>query len=284
MDSMTVLDMSLAEVGFYFRLVQVFFALIVVITVFLLFVYRSMRRARHSAQESAEYAQAVTEARETERRRIARELHDTVAGGLRRLGFLLYETGRTSETATVNKAATASEAAEWCDTLIKETRDICQSLYPPDFTRLPFTASLQDLCARFEERSGVSCVFSTPEDFEINSLNTLPTETQFQCFRIIQEALANIEKYARAHEASLVIRPAEKDILFIISDDGVGLNASNAGSLSAPGGLGLRAMQDRAKLVGGSLAIESSPDAGVMVTLQVPAGLVDFRTNLIRKI
>jgi signal transduction histidine kinase len=153
MDSAAVLDTSLEEVGFWFRLVQVFFALIVVITVFLLFVYRLMKRAQRSAQESAEYARAVTEAREAERRHIARELHDTVAGGLRRLGFLLYETGRAGG------AASAGKAAEWCDTLIKQTRDICQSLYPPDFTRLPFAASLHDLCARFEERSGVSCVF-----------------------------------------------------------------------------------------------------------------------------
>jgi signal transduction histidine kinase len=258
MDGMAVLNTSLEEVGFYFRLVMVFFALIIALTVFMLFVYRSMKRDRRNAQESAEYARAVMEARETERRRIARELHDTITGGLRRLGFLLYETGRTDE------------AAAYCNTLIRETRNICQSLYPPDFTRLPFAASLQDLCAHFEERSGIRCIFSIPPNFEIDSLNALPTETQFQCFRIMQEAFANIEKHARAHEASLVIRPAEKAVAFIVSDDGIGLDASKAGASSTPDGLGLRAMRDRAVLAGGSLAMESSPDAGVMITLKVP--------------
>jgi signal transduction histidine kinase len=253
-----VMDTVLAEIDFYFRLVWLFSFLIIAIIVFLICIYRLMLRARRSAEESAEYARLVVDAREMERRRIARELHDTVAGGLRRLGFLLYR-----EEASAGGNTGAAEAAAWCDTLIKETRDICQSLYPPDCSRLSFAASLQDLCIRFEKHSGVRCVFSVSPDCDAAVLAALPVETQFQCFRIIQEALTNIEKHAHAGEASLVIRPAEKALLFIVSDDGAGLPAGS-------GGLGIRGMKDRAKLAGGEFTLESSPEAGVMLTLKVP--------------
>jgi signal transduction histidine kinase len=255
------MDTMLAEIDFYYRLVQVFFFLITAIIVLLIFVYHAMKRSSRTAEERTEYARLVVDAQEAERRRIARELHDTVAGGLRRLGFMLYQ----GEVPADEKRRT--EAADYCDALIRETRNICQSLYPPDFSLLPFTASLQDLCVRFEERSGVPCVFSISHDFALDLLNALPVETRFQCFRIIQEALANIEKHARAGEAGIVIRRNEKNLFFIISDDGPGLPA---GGISGGSGLGIQGMRDRAKLIGGDLALASSPGAGLMLTLRVP--------------
>jgi signal transduction histidine kinase len=200
-------------------------------------------------------------AQEAERSRIARELHDSVIPELRQLSFLPY--------ARHSDGNAPVQFSSGCDRLIGRIREICQALIPPDFDRLGLLESLKTLCGGFENSTGIECRLIITEGLEISGLSA---EKQLHCFRIIQEALMNIEKHAGATEVSVVLRQErnrkKRMLLICITDDGKGF-AGKTGEAS-PGGLGIPGMYDRAVMLGGVLSFESARDAGVMVRLEIP--------------
>jgi len=225
----------LADLELYIRLVWLFVLVITILMLCLCWLYLSMRRSLKREQSSLAFSHMAIKSLETERRRISRELHDTVLPLVRD------------------------------QELSRLIRTICMELAPPDFTRLSLKDSLADLCDKFSKRTGIECACSIEEEIDFSPLCA---ENQLHLFRMAQEALTNIEKHSGAQKAVLVarryIRGSAENILVCISDDGAGLNPKAYAQ-----GLGLRSMKQRSAIIGAELEFISESGNGLMVRIEI---------------
>jgi signal transduction histidine kinase len=251
----------------YFRLLLVFIVFIA-LTAFVIWVFsRELVSSFRREAEGAVFTRAVLLAQEDERARLSRELHDSVAQDLRYLSLEMNKIGKTEEKTIREKLC--AEAASMQAALIRKVRDICDYLVPPDFRFQGLPDALRRLCLDFGKRTGIDCRIDITEDIKIDSLDE---EKQLQIFRIVQEALANVEKHAEAKEAIVILHSdGEGNIFTGISDDGRGFDPPGERELYSGAHLGIRGMNERAALLGGSLEIKSERGEGTMVRLELPA-------------
>ena len=244
-----------------FRLFVVLVFIIIISFLLIYFLYKELDHSLLREKESSVYSRLVILAQEEERLRLNRELHDTIIQDLR---FLSLEMNKISKTTgQTEREKLCSNAAELQSELIRRVRDICEYLIPPDFRIQGLPDALRGLCFKFGERTGLDCRIDITENIDINFLND---EKKLQLFRIIQEALNNVEKHAKATEAIVILRSDPNgDISAGISDDGKGFNMQE--SSIGTGKLGIRGMNERAALLGGSLEIKSEPGEGTFVRL-----------------
>jgi signal transduction histidine kinase len=205
------------------------------------------------------YRQAVS-ARETERERLARELHDGVLQDLCAVTRDLKALEAQSENRTPVEALIAC-SGECVQTL----RGICQDLRPPLLSNNPALA-LKALVERLDAHS------QAPIHIEISveDLN-IPDETALVIYRIAQEALHNAIQHADASEIALRLTQYPDRLRMTITDDGRGIaNSSDLRRFVAEGHFGLAGMRERAAMIGGHLEVQSALDYGTVVILEVP--------------
>jgi len=205
------------------------------------------------------YRQAVS-ARETERERLARELHDGVLQDLCAVSRDLKALEAQSENQTPFEALIAC-SGECVQTL----RDICQDLRPPLLSNNPALA-LKALVERLDAHSQAPIhIEISVEDFNI------PDETALAIYRIAQEALHNAIQHADASEIALRLTQYPDRLRMTITDDGRGIaNSSDLRRFVAEGHFGLAGMRERAAMIGGHLEVQSALDYGTVVILEVP--------------
>jgi signal transduction histidine kinase len=231
--------------------------MLVFMALLLWILYRKENDEKIQAALGVKYSSEAMVVLEQERSRIATELHDTLAQELRALSI---ECSRQHLGALVKNV----------DTLISKTREICGSLVPPDFGREDLAGGLDSLCRDFSARTGIAARFvSGGADRE-----QLPkdADTKLHIYRIVQEALTNIEKHSGATEAVVSVR-AGADIYVFISDNGIGIKENYTDddyyTLLRDRRFGLWGMRQRAVLLGGALQFTSSPGEGTMITLRI---------------
>ncbi|MDH4136108.1 MAG: GAF domain-containing sensor histidine kinase [Anaerolineae bacterium] len=206
------------------------------------------------------YRQAVS-ARETERERLARELHDGVLQDLCAVARDLKVLEAQSENKMPFEALIAC-SGECVQTL----RGICQDLRPPLLSNDPALA-LKALVERLDAHS------QAPIHIEISveDLN-IPDETALAIYRIAQEALHNAIQHADASEIALRLTQYPDRLRMTITDDGRGIaNSSDLRRFVAEGHFGLAGMRERAAMIGGHLEVQSALDYGTVVILEVPS-------------
>jgi len=245
----------------HYWLFFVFIAFVVFMAASLYFLYRVLAGSLKREAEHVVLSRAFLLAQEEERARISRELHDTIAQDLRYLSLGMEKISRTGDAAERDKLC--RDAAGIQSTLIHRLRDICDNLVPPDFRISGLPDALRRLCLDFGKRTGIDCRAEISKDV---NLDFLKEEKQLQIFRIVQEALNNVEKHAEAAEAIVVLRQDE-DLFIGISDDGKGFVLPPESQNRC---LGIRGMKRRAALLGGSLEIKSECGEGTLVRLQLP--------------
>ena len=228
----------LGEFGVYIRLLWLFVLIITVLMLSLCYVFLSRRRALEKEAQSREFSHLAIEGLEAERRRVSRELHDTVLPLV-----------RDPEVSGL-------------------IRSICTELMPPDFTRLSLKDSLAGLCMQFTQRTGIECVFSLEDELDFSPFSA---ENQLHLYRIVQESLTNIEKHSGSGKAALVarrcVRGTSDTILICVSDEGKGLAEAAPRS-----GLGMRSMRQRAAILGAKLDFISESGNGLMVRIELEMG------------
>jgi signal transduction histidine kinase len=244
---------------------------IVIIALFIWFLYRSLTRSLKRETEGTIFSHAYMLAQDEERSRISRELHDTIIQDMR---YLLLETEKIGSTDEKNEREKLSgKTVPMMADLIRKARDICYGLVPPDFRFYELPDALRQLCLTFGEKTGLDC------RAEINSglnFDSLSMEKRLQVFRIVQEALINIEKHADAKEAILTMRLGLNGAVFTgISDDGKGFNSPLDKNGQIKRGIdkshiGIISMKERAAILGGCLTIESEIEEGTLVKLEFP--------------
>jgi signal transduction histidine kinase len=280
----------------YFELFLVFTVFIAAMVLAVWFLYRALKRSWNQEKAGAVFSRALVLAQEEERSRIAGELHDTVAQDLRYLALRMGKIVRTADGA--ERESLCREVIGAQESLIGRVRNICDGLFPPDFRFQGLPDALRRLCYDFGRRTGLDCRIDVEENLSLKPMNE---DMQLQAFRIVQEALTNVEKHAGAGEAVVVLRNSLGDreksrgVFISVSDDGKGfrwtsryvrfdsppsievLEILNGKLLNegAPGHLGIRGMYERCAILGGSLVIESEEGEGTTVCLEIPLELQD---------
>ncbi|MBT8103409.1 MAG: sensor histidine kinase [Gammaproteobacteria bacterium] len=204
-------------------------------------------------------AKAVWQVQEEERRSIALELHDGIGQLLTALiNHLQYSAGDTA-------AAESDKSIELATTALAEIRRLSRALRPSVLDDLGLEAALRWLARTTSEASDLDISLAWPdEDVTLDKL------AETLVFRIVQEALTNVVKHADASRARIVVSFKDDAFQVSITDNGCGFDA-DAVLNASDRGFGTRGMRDRAELFGGQLAIESAPDEGTSVLLQLQA-------------
>jgi two-component system NarL family sensor kinase len=217
--------------------------------------WRAARRLQHGQAERERLLRRAIEASEAERRRIARDLHD---GAVQDLAGVSYSLTATADAAPPEVAVVMHEAAEDTRRTIKELRTLLVDIYPPDLHRAGLEAALRDLVAPLAPH-GIAATLDIPAELE------LPEAVETLFYRGAQEALRNVVKHAHATQV-LVRVEADGRVCLTVEDDGVGLPAE----VAAEGHFGLRLLADLAREAHGRLLVESQPQRGTRVMIEVP--------------
>jgi signal transduction histidine kinase len=275
----------------YFSLFLVFAFFIAAMALTLWFLHRALGHSLSREQAGSVFSRALALVQEQERSRIAGELHDTVAQDLRCLSLRLNEISRTP--GARERESICREVAAAQEHVIDRIRDICDSLIPPDFRFQGLPNALRRLCYDFGGRTGIDCRIDIAENLRLEPMSE---ETQLQAFRIVQEALTNVEKHAGATETIVTMRNSNlggrgRGIFISVSDDGQGFQRKpgfqqKPGSpavrpytdplrLTAPpenlsGHFGIRSMFERCAILNGVLVVESQAGEGTIVYLEAP--------------
>jgi signal transduction histidine kinase len=216
-----------------------------------------LRRERESLRR--QLLEKVITTQEDERRRIARELHDSTSQNLTSLivGLRMMETN-CAQCAAQSKATDMREVAS---KTLDEVHDLSMHLRPRVLDDLGLAAALERLGSEWQAR------YKIPVDIAIQLSERLPGDVETAIYRIVQETLTNIARHAQAHSASILVERRNDVVRAIVEDDGVGFDANtNQGEHH----LGLLGMRERAELLNGTLTIESVAERGTSIFIEIP--------------
>jgi signal transduction histidine kinase len=200
------------------------------------------------------------EAAEQERRRWARELHDETLQGLGALQVLLSGAQHSSDRGAV--AAAVGQAVEQIGHEIDALRTLITELRPAALDELGLAPAIETLTDRMAAVNGLD----VKRRVELGERTRLPPEIETTAYRIVQEALTNAVKHARAERVDVVVRLVADELVVEVTDDGGGFRVGDPTE-----GFGLSGMRERVVLAGGTLALEST-DAGTRVAARLPVG------------
>jgi len=208
----------------------------------------------------------VVQMQEAERGSVALDLHDNIAQPL--CGILAHSQALANRLADDEGSARrdAIKLGKMLGTAAAAVERISQSLRPSIVEHVGLSSVLRDIGTEFMERTGVSVKVTCAK-----SIARLPLKTEMALFRILQEALTNVERHAHAQRVTLSLTQIGDGIHLTIQDDGVGfdpdlLSARQAGE----GGLGLLGMRERSASVGGDFKIKSVRLAGTEIKVRIP--------------
>lgn len=201
-----------------------------------------------------------------ERNRLAREIHDTLAQGLTAIVLqlevadVLLEDGPPRVREKIAKALTLARSN------LEEARRSVMDLRAGPLQEKSLPAALEELVAEFGREHGVRAEFGA-RDVTVR----LPAAVEAGLYRIAQEALTNVGKYAKPHSVRVTLEARDGELRLDVEDDGVGFDP-DAPRDRRKGGFGLIGMQERAKLLGGTFEVDSGPGRGTRVEVVVPLG------------
>lgn len=226
------------------------------------------QQAAHQ-REREQLLQRAVDASESERRRIARDLHDGVVQNLAGMAFTLTATAsEIRDHAAANGNAelltVLEQSADETRAAMKDLRTLIIEIAPPTLRREGLHAALLEVLRTI--KSG-----GTKTRLELPSNMRLRPDRSSLIFRVAQEVLRNVAAHAEAKHVSVVLREVDHMAVLRITDDGRGFSAEEVARRRAEGHVGTNAIVELAEEAGGTLDIESQPGKGTRVTLRVPA-------------
>lgn len=205
--------------------------------------------------------------RESERARVAREIHDELGQLLTalkiNLDWLERRLGVRDDDPSINPLLDrVVESAEIADSAFSSVQKIASELRPSSLDTLGLASALEQEAQRFQQRTGVTCRITLPPEPP-----DLPAEAATAVFRIFQEALTNVTRHAQATATRVVLTTDGDQVVLRVEDNGQGIRPE---ALKDPKSLGLLGMRERAAVLGGEVAISSVEPNGTRVTLRLP--------------
>ncbi len=211
-------------------------------------------------QQLRALAGRLQKAREEERTRVARDLHDDIGQILTAVKMDLVWIGRHTPEQEAEVRERLKGALKLIGDGVGSVRKICAGLRPSILDDLGLGAAIEWQAKDFASRTGIACRVSLP-DKEL----ALPGDHATAIFRIFQECLTNVARHAGAESVRASLFSQAEDLVLTVEDDGRGFDESKAAS-----SLGILGMKERAQGCGGELAIASSAGKGTTVTVRVP--------------
>ncbi len=228
-------------------------------------------RAEEALKESEKNLRYLTSqllsAQEKERKRISRDLHDVLGQSLLCLKLQARAIGKEIDPDSQKTKADYALMLDDLDGLIDKVRRLARDLSPHVLEDLGITSALKHLFNKFKKHHEISKC-----SLEIDEIDGLfSQEDQVNIYRIFQEALTNIGKYAKATQISGLVRRKEDEILFQVEDDGLGFDVHRVLTVNSIGrGMGLASMEERARMLGGELHLWSEMGKGTRISFSIP--------------
>jgi PAS domain S-box-containing protein len=228
-------------------------------------VLRESEAALRLGHEKLQYlAGELIKTQETERRRVALELHEDVNQRLAALSMALSTLEKElSQPAGVAYAKVAG-LKERTAALIQDVRQLSRQLHPTGIEHVGLAAGLSSLCHDFGKNEDIAIQLEALESSE-----PVPFDVALCLYRVTEESLRNIKRHSDAKQVRVKLRTTQDGLELSISDDGIGFDIDPAGRAK---GLGLLSMEERVRLLKGSFRIQSRPGAGTELEVLVPVG------------
>ena len=225
------------------------------------------RQLRESQSQLRALLASQNDAREDERTRVARELHDVLGqlltGMSMDISWLERRVQRIADEELRNALSRKlSQTAELTGLMLVSVRKISRQLRSGLLTNLGLGAAIQHEARQFAQRTGIACEITTMDD-----VSTLPGDHAIHVFRIFQETLTNVARHSHATQVWVAMARDNGRLSLTVTDNGCGISEE---ALTGNGSLGLLGMSERAKMLGGSVEITGHPGEGTRVVLTIP--------------
>lgn len=205
----------------------------------------------------------LIQSRDEERRRFARELHDSTGQDLTLLNMELAVIGREVEKFSPELARRVSDSSERLKHISDALRTMSYLLHPPLLDYLGLASALRQYVTGFSARSNIKVDLKIPPDF-----GRLPDDMEITCFRMIQECLTNIHRHSGSATAVITINYQKEGIRVEVRDEGRGIPRKRQLELkSGGGGVGLAGMRERIAQLGGTLEIKSDAKGTIVIAI-----------------
>jgi PAS domain S-box-containing protein len=203
----------------------------------------------------------ILEISDREQERLGQELHDGLCQQLTAIGFLARATALRLRDHRVVQQDELEKIAQLINSSVMDARNIAHNLHKEEIEAAEFVQALQDLADRKIWKTRCNLDLKTKIDIEDNKVAS-------QLYRILREAIINANKHSRASEIVLRVKRVKGDLVFSVSDNGVGFGAKTQGH-----GLGFHIMKYRAESIGARLELESLKKGGARVTCYLPIAM-----------
>jgi signal transduction histidine kinase len=220
---------------------------------------------RHYSERLRAMTKQMSGLEESERRHIARELHDNVGQNLTVLGInFSMAKAQMTEAKTEEVQSILDDSQGVVEQTTEAIRDIMANLRPPVLEDYGLLAALRWHGDRFASRTRIAITVQGEEPDP-----RLGIDVEIVLFRIVQEALTNIAKHASANHVTVKYNAWDGKVHLSITDDGIGFNVADISASHKHPGWGMVTMSERAQSIGGSLCIESRPGGGTQIVVEV---------------
>ena len=252
------------------RTVALVGALLTTLVIALLWVHLLRRRLERQQAARLAFSRQILQGQETERQRIAVNLHDSLGQNL----LVIKNQVRMAMQSSPDEAALRQRLNEISDVTsqsIEEVRQITHGLRPYQLDRLGLTQAIRASVSRASENSPISFA-SSVDDID----GVLDKESEIHVYRIVQEAVNNVVKHSAATEAAVVVKNQSNTITLSIRDNGCGFNAAimHPSNSHQQSGYGLTGIAERVKILKGNIIVDSQPGQGASLMLEIPVPVV----------
>jgi signal transduction histidine kinase len=226
---------------------------------------RLFESVRHQEQQLRALTARLAEAEEAERQRLARDLHDMVGQNLNALGINLNLIQAHMPEAMPELARSRlDDSMALVQEMTASIRRVMDDLRPPMLDDFGLVATLHWYGAQFASRTGVAVTVQGKEP-----VPRLAAPVENALFRVVQEGLTNVAKHARATQVTVTVAADNGAVHLVVADDGVGFEPTQVATPNRHGGWGLITMAERAEAVGGRFRVESQPQQGTRIIVEV---------------
>ncbi|MEO9171436.1 MAG: sensor histidine kinase [Mucilaginibacter sp.] len=208
-------------------------------------------------EKQVDLLNAVFETQETERKRLAEDLHDSVGQVLSAIKLNLHRLEKVAE--HDNPRPLLADTRKLTDECIQEIRNIIHNVLPPVLTDFGLIDAVQALCTKMGETTDIHITFTKKLADE-----RFPAEIELSLYRIAQELFGNAVKHSGATSIHLLLTKEGDWLVMSFSDNGIGFNMEDVKQ-----GFGLKNLQSRAQLINGKIHIYSKPQNGSLTTIKV---------------
>ncbi|HEY2388239.1 MAG TPA: PAS domain-containing sensor histidine kinase [Candidatus Binatia bacterium] len=222
---------------------------------------RDISERRQLEAEQRGFTQRILHTLEAERQRVARELHDDVGQAIATVGVLLHTLASTPDAVPPDAQAALAVTHTTIRRITESVARLVRDYHPAELLGLGLEETVRTHAREFARRHGLGLRLSTGD---VGGL--LSAEHELHLYRIVQEALANVARHARARNVVLRLERDRREVVAIVRDDGVGFHPGTAHA----SGLGLVTMRERAELMGATLLVGARRGGGTEVRCTVP--------------